>query len=169
MNRLATSFAELLDPQFEYVFTQGPDKATNLHEAAEHGMNCVSVAHWLLDKLTGHRLPTDMYCFEMFYSSVFEAVRAVREMRIGDLVWLGNPANGRMQDSIPDFADGQMANWGGCPVNHIGVFTGRFAWHNDPLILHASSVEGTNVVQPLSAMARVPNWSHVYGIKRLAV
>jgi hypothetical protein len=152
----------------EYNSSQVPAQVPDLEAAFKYGNDCQALIHLWLENLTGFRLPSNMLCYEMFNDPIFFRTVQEEDMILGDVVWLGSPDKSSMAEYTPVFdANGQITNWDECPINHMGIYTGKDAWHKDPKILHASAAEGNNVAEPLSRLMRYRNYSVLQGVRRL--
>jgi hypothetical protein len=161
---------QFIDPAFAYVFEQGPHQVRSRVDALRYGINCVSLAHLALRALTGHSLPPELLCYEMFRDTGKFKDLSVNDIQEGDLVWFGrrNPAIS-IDHFVPTFNEnGYMTNWSDCGLTHVAIATGEAAV-GDPLLLHASPVEGTTVVWPLSRFAEHPKYREIYRVARLMI
>lgn len=57
--------AQFLDPAYVYRFTHGPDMVTTKEQALREGINCVSLAHFVVRELCDVRLPAKLMCSEL--------------------------------------------------------------------------------------------------------
>jgi hypothetical protein len=157
-----------LHPSFRYVLSRGPECVRSRDEAVSGGLNCVALAHLLIRDLFGYVLPATYQCTEL--STDYEHFSAVPEaslMRLGDLVWFGRAdALAKVEDFIPRFENGQLANFDEYPINHVAIYTGVFA-RSDYQLIHANRVDGTNAVWPLGAFGAHERYGRVYAIMRL--
>jgi hypothetical protein len=88
-------------------------------------------------------------------------------MRAGDLVWFGRAeSTARIEDFVPRFENGKLANFSEYPINHVAVYTGVYD-QSDYQLIHANRVNGTNAVWPLSAFQAHERYSRRYAIMRL--
>ena len=161
-------FRSYLDPAFRYVWSQGPTRVRGRQDALRDGLNCVALAHLVLRDLFGHTLPASFQSWELFEDrAFFEPVDGVPTAQAGDLVWFGAARPRlRLDEFEPRFEDGELVNVADFAVNHVAVHTGERAG-GDPLLLHASSLDGTNVLWPLARFAARPRYAKIYGIQRL--
>src|SRR3990167_3284453 len=161
------SLEPLVNPAFVYRFTQGPDVVRSIDDARAGGLNCVALAHLAMQRLFDYHLPPELKCVELYGDrDHFRAVEDIADAQEGDLAWFGlaNPQVG-VEEFRPVYSDGQLANWREFPVTHVGVFAD--VSNGDPRILHATPVEGTNTVLPLSEFAGYKRYERLYGITRL--
>lgn len=163
-----STLEQYLDPAFVYSFWQGPQAVRSVEQALNEGINCVALAHLVIDSLFEYRLPADLDCFELFTDTFhLDEVASLSDMQDGDLIWFGvEESLTEVEDFVPVFQDGLLVNWRDFPVKHVGIFTGR-SENGEPLILHSTSVEGTNVVWPLSRFNGYARYRKIYGVKRL--
>lgn len=166
-----TSIAErYVDPVFAYRFTQGPDRVPDEITAQRDGLNCIALAHLAIRYLFGHSLPTSLHCCEMFSDIArFNTVESVQDMQAGDLVWFGlRSPKVPLEEYNPEYdEDGVLVNWRDNPVKHVAIYTGERT--DDYLMLHATNIEGTNVVWPLQRFAAHRRYEQVYRISRFAL
>jgi hypothetical protein len=157
-----------LDPSFRYVFSRGPEWVRSREDAMSGGLNCVALAHLLIRDLFGYVLPANYQCTEL--STDYEhfcAIPAASLMRTGDLVWFGRAdAAVRIEDFVPRFENGKLANFDEYPINHVAIYTGVHGG-SDYQLIHANRVAGTNAVWPLGAFRAHERYSRVYAITRL--
>ncbi|ADP79988.1 hypothetical protein [Pseudofrankia inefficax] len=161
-------FRTYLDPAFRYEWSRGPARVASRAEALRGGLNCVALAHLVLQDLFGHRLPASLRSLEMFRDRAhFEPVPAQARPRAGDLVWFGvaDPPV-PPEEFVPRYRDGELLNFRDFAVNHVAIHTGDRVG-DDFLLLHASSTEGTNALWPLRRFADYPRYARTYGIRRL--
>jgi hypothetical protein len=161
-------FRSYLDPAFRYVWSQSPARVRSREDALRDGLNCVALAHLVLRDLFGHVLPASYQSLELFQDRrYFEPVDDLARSRAGDLVWFG-VAEPRLplDEFVPLFEDGELLNVADFPVNHVAVHTGEHLG-GDPLLLHASSLDGTNALWPLRRFADHPRYGRIYGVHRL--
>lgn len=163
MNKLR----RLASEEFRYVFTQGPDRASSIERALEDGLNCVSLAHLAIRLTFDFKLPSDLYCLEMFQDEEhFEDVPSVRDARRYDIVWFGvDKTDAQLEEFEPIYdKSGQITNWSQSPIKHVGVIYEPDT--NDPLVLHSTSRTGTNSLWRLSQFAEHKRYKKVHGIRR---
>jgi hypothetical protein len=88
-------------------------------------------------------------------------------LRLGDLVWFGveEPAI-ETHEFQPLYENGQLVNWSDFPVKHVAISTGE-SNDGDPLLLHSTSIAGTNVIWPMSSFATYRRYRKHYGVTRL--
>ncbi|HSX46246.1 MAG TPA: hypothetical protein VLG27_04590 [Candidatus Saccharimonadia bacterium] len=164
MNRL---LAPYFSSEFVYNFAGDPRNVKSKDEAVKIGNNCEWLAHELVREFTGHVLPSDLLSYEMATCPDLINVSGSR-VEPGDLVFFGDPSIGLSNEFSPRYdSSGNLTNWQEWPVNHVGVATGRSKWHKDYLVAHASAAHGTNIIEPLSAITRIPSYPKVYGVRRL--
>ncbi len=157
-----------VDPRFVYDFWQGPREVRNLDQALENGINCISLAHLAIRGLFKYELPEELHCAELFNDvSYFDEVPTVSDMEPGDLIWFGleEPVMSA-EEFVPVYQGDKLTNWRDFPVKHVGIFTGKYE-DSEPLILHSSNIEGTNVIWPLSRFDEYRRYQKIYGIRRL--
>lgn len=161
-------FRSYLDPAFRYVNSQNPARVRSREDALRDGLNCVALAHLVIRDLFGYALPPGFQSLELFSDLAhFEPVAAVEGMEAGDLVWFGVACPAvRLEDFAPRFRDGELLNFGDFPVNHVAVCTGDRD-NGDPLLLHASYMDGTNAVWALSKFRAYERYGKIYAIRRL--
>lgn len=162
-----SNFESYLDPAYVYNFTQGPNVVRSHEDAKQYGLNCVALAHLVLEDVYGTQLPANMRCYEMFTDDEhFDTVPDVAAVQAGDLVWFG-VANPKLDvtDFVPIYQNDELVNWPDFPVKHVGIAIGKEE-QQDPSILHATWFAGTNVIWPLSKFARYQKYAKIYGIQR---
>ena len=121
-----------------------------------------------LGKLFGQQPGPDKHCYEMVTDErQFATVGSLREMQSGDLVWFGR---GRppvpIRQFVPEYdSTGYLLNWRDFAVNHVAIYTGM-QQDGEPLLLHASPTDGTNVIWPLSKFAEHERYEQIYRISR---
>jgi hypothetical protein len=167
-SRCPEPFRSYLDPAFRYVFSQGPDRVRSRQDALSDGLNCVSLAHLIIRDLFGYVLPATYQCTELSTDAEhFASIPSASLMRPGDLVWFGvaGPA-ARVEDFVPRFEDGRLANFNEYPINHVAIYTG-VREQGDYLLIHANPIDQTNTVWPLRAFQDHDRYGKVYAITRL--
>ena len=150
------------------MVTQGPDRVRSRQDALSAGLNCVSLAHLIIRDLFGYVLPATYQCTELSTDQQhFMSIPSARLMRPGVLVWLGvaDPA-ASIQDFVPRFQNGRLANFNEYPINHVAIYTGVYD-RGDYLLIHANQVDHTNTVWPLRAFQDHHRYGKVYAIMRL--
>jgi hypothetical protein len=163
---------QFLDPAYRYRFTQGPDMVRNRDDALRNGINCVSLAHLAIEELTGQQLPDGLHCYEMFGDTEHtETVDPAMDLQPYDLIWFGlQESDGWANEFVPRYdANGALTNWRDNPLRHIGIHTGDIDESGDPLILHASPHEETNVVWPLREFAEHSRYRQIHRVARLHI
>lgn len=160
-----------LDPAFRYSFTQGPDVVRSLEDALQNGINCISLAHLALQDLFGVQLPSRLHCAEMYLDKTrFTHVDGIEMLQRGDLVWFGiEEAPIEPDEFVPVYDNGALTNWRDFPIKHTAISTGQQNLEGDPLLLHSTHLEGTNVVWPLGKFAKYKRYEKLHGITRLVV
>jgi hypothetical protein len=157
-----------LDPSYRYVLSRGPQAVRSREDAISGGLNCIALAHLLTRDLFGYELPESYQCTEL--SRDYEHFRTVPRpsmMRTGDLVWLGDAtASTRVEDFVPRFENGTLANFAEYPINHVAIYTGVYD-QADYQLIHANRLDGTNTVWPLAAFRAHARYSKIYAIMRL--
>ena len=159
-----------LDSNFPYCFNQGPAEVPDKKAAEAKGLNCIALAHLVLEDLFGRKLPPDLHCFEMFSDKqMFTTVDATDDMLTGDLLWMG-PRSPKvpLAEFKPKYdQSGSLVNWRDNPIKHVGIYTGEQT--DDYLLLHATHYEGTTAVWPLQQFTNYRRYEHIYRISRLVV
>jgi hypothetical protein len=157
-----------LDPSFRYVFSRGPECVRSREEAISGGLNCIALAHLLVRDLFGYVLPATYQCTELSTDyEHFTAIPGASLMCTGDLVWFGRAdATVRVEDFVPRFDNGKLANFDEYPINHVAIYTGVYD-HSEFQLIHANRVDGTNAVWPLGAFRAHERYRRVYAIMRL--
>jgi hypothetical protein len=161
-------FLRYLDPGFRYVRTQVPARVRTREDALRDGLNCVALAHLVTRELFGYALPASYQSLELVRDlEHFEPVRGPDMMQAGDLVWLGvgRPLV-RLEDFIPEYCGDELLNFNDFPVNHVAICTG-IRKNGDHVLLHASTVDGTNALWPLPEFDHYDRYSRIYAIRRL--
>jgi len=161
-------FLRYLDPGFRYVRAQGPARVRSREDALRDGLNCVALAHLVTRDLFGYTLPASYQSLELIRDREhFEPVAGPGQMQAGDLVWLGvdHPLVG-LADFIPRYSGDELLNFDEFPVNHVAMGTGMRE-NGDHLLLHASTVDGTNALWPLRQFGQHARYSRIYSIQRL--
>ena len=133
------------------------------------GNNCVALAHLALGQLFGRQPAPDKHCYEMVTDEhQFATVASLDDMQPGDLVWFGRvqpPVP--MARFVPEYDDtGYLLNWRDFAVNHVAIYTGM-RQDGEPLLLHASPTDGTNVIWPLGRFAEHERYEQIYRVSRL--
>jgi hypothetical protein len=163
------ALASYLDPRFRFVVTQIPERVRSRDDALGAGLNCIALAHLVTRELFQYSLPSHMQATELSSDVVhFGLVESTADMITGDLLWFGTDKPViHLDDFIPRFAaDGELLNFDEFPINHVGIYTGE-RQGAEYLILHASPVDGTNAVWPLSRFADYRRYGTIYKIMRL--
>lgn len=163
-------FTQFIDYAYVYRFTHGPNLIQSKEQARRDGINCVSLAHLALRELCGVYLPSTLMCSELHRDREhFEAVSDI-EIKVGDLVWFGvqEPVI-EPNDFVPIYINGELLNWREYPVKHVAIATGEVDGENDPLLLHSSSIVGTNAVWPMRDFANHRRYERKYGVSRLKI
>jgi hypothetical protein len=161
-------FLRYLDPAFKYVRSQVPALVRSREDALREGLNCVALAHLVTRDLFGYTLPAWYQSLELVRDLAhFEAVADQDRMQPGDLVWLGadGPA-ARLDEFVPRYLGDELLNFGDFPVNHVAICTG-IRDHGDHVLLHASTVDGTNALWPLRRFDDYDRYRRIYAIRRL--
>lgn len=138
-------------------------------DAIRYGNNCVALAHLALGQIFGREIDPRQHCYEMVTNtSQFATVPSPDDMQVGDLVWFGvSQPSVEIDQFIPRYDDSEyLLNWRDFAVNHVAIYTGM-QQDGDPLLLHASPTDGTNVVWPLGKFAEHPRYEQIYRISRL--
>ena len=157
-----------IDPRFTYNFYHGPDVIGDIEAARQYGLNCVALAHLATKHLFQYSLPSSLHCAELYVNTLhFGVIPDIDNIEQGDLVWFGlADAAIQPEEFEPQYQDGALINWRDFPVKHVGIHTGETAL-DDPLILHATHLAGTNVVWPLSRFSDYRRYQKIYSIRRL--
>jgi hypothetical protein len=131
-------------------------------------MNCVSLAHLTTKEVFSFSLPPHLHCAELYLDcTYFEDVPSIENLEAGDLIWFGvDDPRIQPEEFEPVYDNGQLINWREFPVKHVGVHTGEFE-DDDPLVLHATHIERTNAVWPLSRFADYSRYRKIYSVRRL--
>ena len=161
-------FSRYLDPAFRYVWSQNPARVRSRQDALRDGLNCVALAHLVTRDLFGYTLPARLQSLELARDLAhFEAVPDPERMRVGDLVWFGvdQPSVG-LDEFVPQYDGDELVNGSGVPVKHVAIYTGSRD-DSDSLLLHASSVDGTNALWPLRRFRDYDRCRRIYAIRRL--
>jgi hypothetical protein len=88
-------------------------------------------------------------------------------MRAGDLVWFGpDRPRVRLDEFVPQYDGDELANPGDVPVKHVAICTDARG-DGDRLMLHASSVDGTNALWPLRRFRAYDRYRRIHAIRRL--
>jgi hypothetical protein len=157
-----------IDSRFRYVLKQIPVKVRSRDDALSSGLNCIALAHLVIADVFGYRLPAELQCVELALDEIdFEEVSSTDELLPGDLIWFGtNAPVVDLTDFVPRYANGDLLNFDEFPINHVGIATGEQE-EGDPLVLHASPVDGTNAIWPLGRFSEYPRYGTIYKISRL--
>jgi hypothetical protein len=161
-------FLRYLDPAFRYVRSQVPARARSREDALREGLNCVALAHLVTRDLFGYTLPAWYQSLELVRDLAhFEAVPDQDSMRAGDLVWLGTDRPlVNLDEFVPRYRGDELLNFRDFPVNHVAICTGARAG-DDHVLLHASTVDGTNALWPLRKFDNYARYRRMYAIRRL--
>ena len=161
-------FSRYLDPAFRYVVSQNPARVRSRQDALRDGLNCVALAHLVTRDLFGYTLPARLQSLELSRDQAhFEAVPDPERMQVGDLVWFGvdQPRVG-LDEFVPQYDGDELMNGGDLPVKHVAICAGA-GDDGDRLLLHASSVDGTNALWPLKLFREYDRYRRIYAIRRL--
>lgn len=161
----------MIDDAFRYDFDQGPKQVRSREDALRGGNNCVALAHLALGDIFGRELDPSKHCYEMFSDrEQFATVTAVGDMRLGDLAWFGvSRPPVPIEKFEPEYdGTGYLLNWQDFAVNHVAIYTGLMQ-DGEPLFLHASPTDGTNVIWPLSRFAEHSRYEQIHRISRLII
>jgi hypothetical protein len=161
-------FLRYLDPAFRYVRSQVPALARSREDALREGLNCVALAHLVTRDLFGYTLPAWYQSLELVRDLAhFEPVPDQDRMQAGDLVWLGvdRPVVG-LDEFVSRYRGDELLNFGDFPVNHVAICTGTRD-DGDHVLLHASTVDGTNALWPLRRFDDYDRYRRIYAIRRL--
>lgn len=157
-----------INPVFRYNFHQGPANVPDISTAIQNGLNCIALAHLALKDLFDYSLPPSLHCYEMFSDEErFLPIDAADEMQKGDLVWFGHSSPRiPIDEFVPHYDDGgTLTNWMDNPVKHVAIYSGEKI--DDFMMLHATYIEGTNVIWPLKKFADYVRYEKIYKISRL--
>jgi hypothetical protein len=161
-------FLRYLDPAFRYVRSQAPAQVRSRDDALREGLNCVALAHLVTRDLFGYTLPAWYQSLELVRDLAhFEPVPDQDRMQAGDLVWLGvdRPAVS-LDEFVPRYRGDELLNFDDFPVNHVAICTGTQD-AGDHVLLHASTVDGTNALWPLRRFDDYDRYRRIYAIRRL--
>ena len=161
-------FARYLDPAFRYVWAQNPARVRSRQDALRDGLNCVALAHLVTRDLFGYTLPARLQSLELACDlAYFEPVPDPGHLRAGDLVWFGvdRPRVG-LDEFVPHYDGDELMNGADVPVKHVAIYAGPCG-DGDHLLLHASSVDGTNALWPLPRFRQYDRYRRIYSIRRL--
>jgi hypothetical protein len=161
-------FPRYLDPAFRYVRSQTPARVRSWDDALCDGLNCVALAHLVIRDLFGYTLPAQLQALELTLDlEHFEPVPDPERMEAGDLVWFGvDRPHVELAEFVPRYDGDELANFRDFPVKHVAVCTDTRD-DGDRLLLHASSVDGTNALWPLRKFADYHRYRRIYAIRRL--
>ena len=161
-------FSRYLDPAFRYVWSQNPARVRSRQDALRDGLNCVALAHLVTRDLFGYTLPAWFQSLELARDRThFEAVPDPEPVQVGDLVWFGvdQPCVG-LDEFVPQYDGDELVNGADVPVKHVAICTGSRD-DGDSVLLHASSVDGTNALWPLRRFSDYDRCRRIYVIRRL--
>ena len=168
---MAEVLTQFLDPAYRYEFWRNPDTVRTKEDARNLGINCVSLAHLALKEMFDYELPAELGCAELYLDrDHFRAVEDHEQMAAGDLVWFGRQdAPYHPEEVLLQYDDqGNLVNWREFPVKHVTIFTGETDESADPLLLHATYLDGgQNRIWPMSRFADYHRYRKLYGITRL--
>ena len=161
-------FSRYLDPAFRYVRSQNPARVRSRQDALRDGLNCVALAHLVTRDLFGYTLPAHLQSLELARDLAhFEPVPDPDQLQVGDLVWLGvDRPQVELDEFVPQYNGDELVNGGDVPVKHVAIYTGTRD-EDDHLMLHASSVDGTNALWPLRRFRDYDRYGRIYAIRRL--
>lgn len=159
-----------LNSSYVYDFWSGPDVVQSKQDALAKGINCISLVHLALTDLFDYPLPQSLMCSELYKDREhFRPVHNSEVNQMGDLMWFGiedPPISTRA--FVPHYEDGKLVNWSDFPVKHAAIHTGEDN-DGDPLLLHSTSIVGTNTVWPMSYFRTYKRYRKFYGATRLVV
>jgi len=157
-----------LDPAFRYVWSQNPARVRTREDALRDGLNCVALAHLVIRDLFGYTLPDRLQSLELARDLAhFEPVPEPGRMRAGDLVWFGvDRPRVELDEFVPQYDGDELINGSDFPVKHVAIRVGSCD-DGDCLLLHASSVDGTNALWPLRRFRDYDRYRQIYAIRRL--
>jgi hypothetical protein len=161
-------FLRYLDPAFRYVRSQVPALVRSREDALREGLNCVALAHLVTRDLFGYTLPAWYQSLELVRDLAhFEPVPDRDRMQAGDLVWLGaDRPLVSLDEFVSRYRGDELLNFGDFPVNHVAICTGTHRG-GDHVLLHASTVDGTNALWPLRKFDNYERYRRIYAIRRL--
>lgn len=162
------AFSRYVDPAFRYAYRQNPARVRSRDDALRDGLNCVALAHLLIRDLFGCALPGRLQTYELIHErEYFEPVPSPEHMRAGDLVWLGpERPSVPLDEFVPRRTGDDITNMTEFPVKHVAICTDGFD-DRDPVLLHASLIEGTNALWPLRRFSDHDRYGRIYAIRRL--
>ena len=166
---MINTLEQYIDPTYVYRFTHGPNIVDTREAALRKGINCVSLAHLALKDLFEYSLPADLLCSELYNDREhFRSVAKSETTQTGDLVWFGleNPKT-EIAEFVPQYRDGELLNWLDYPIKHVAIHTGERDKQGDYLLLHSTSIVGTNTIWPLRRFANYERYRKLYGFTRL--
>lgn len=155
-------------PGYPYVFSAGPGVAHDWKQALTRGINCVSLLHLVLKDFFGITLPSELQSYEMTIDQkYFDQVPANHPLAIGDVVAFGIQDPAVSLDSFrPRYHKNELANWSEFPIKHFAVYIGSVPGE-EALMLHATPIEGSVVVWPLSKFKEYAQYEKLYYTRRL--
>ncbi len=170
-------FKEFLDAGYEYNFGNGPDVIRTESQAKQLGLNCVTLTHLLIPRLFDIELPGnmrgwEMYCINPFFGDVARA----EDMDLGDVLFFGRPTlpeyalqYSPVYDEYKELTNEEIGNnligqkYSGV---HLAMNTGEADDTENPLLIHASKMEGTVVIWSLAKFLDLKQYSTIHAIKR---
>ena len=162
------TLSQFIDDDYRYKFSHGPNIVRTKEQARREGINCVSLAHLALKELYGITLPSSLMCSELHQDREYFQDVNDNEMKIGDLVWFGiEKPTIEPGQFTPVYVNGELSNWQEYPVKHVAIATGETSNEGDPLLLHSTSITGTNSVWPMKSFASYVRYRRMYGATRL--
>ena len=163
------TFEPYIDTDFRYSFLSGPDAVRTPEEALRLGINCISLAHFVLTDLFNVQLPETLGFAETCMNrEMFQEVHDGAPIKAGDLQWFGlADAAIEPHEFVPKYKEGQLINWADFPVKHVAIYTG-VELDGEPLLLHSTDYTGTNSMWKLSEFANNrKRCQKLYGVTRL--
>lgn len=160
--------AQFIDDRYIYKFSHGPNLVQTKEQAIRNGINCVSLAHLALRELFDVTLPATLMCSELHRDrNYFKELDVEEERRTGDLEWFGIEDPSIVpSDFVPHYEDGELVNWRDYPIKHVAIHTGEESV-DGALLLHSTSITGTNSIWPHSIFKKYRRYKKSYGVTRL--
>jgi hypothetical protein len=158
---------EIYRPRNPLLISQGPQATNNIEKARENGINCISLAHLVIESLFEFKLPKELHCYELFNDMIHFDEVTISDMKIGDLIWFGidNP-NIDLEEFTPIYQDNRLVNYKDFPVKHVGIFD-HFDSDGIPQILHSTMIDEANTVWAIDRFSQYKRYQKIYGVRRL--
>jgi len=115
-------------------------------------VNCISLIHKILRQEFWVNLPTGMWAREILEDEelIFRTVQEGERTFIGDIFVFGKKDPGES------------------PVFHLAFHTGQTDSRSDPLLLHATDLNGSrSTIWPLRQFPTYPRYERLHAVKRL--